>query len=138
MNMDIKKKFIPLLMIVPLLFAGCGNQDQVPIKRQSNQSPVAVGNVFFVRTASEAGGGEVLLVPASAIFHKGELTGVFVVGADNRLSVRWISTGRSMKGYLVVLGGLDKGEIVVGTYSPLLNEGITVIKSMTAEDQNNE
>ena len=88
--------------------------------------------------AHQTDGGEVLLVPATAIFRKGELSGIYVVGADNRLSVRWISTGRSINNNLVVLGGLDKGEIVVGTYSPALQEGVTVIKRVTAEDQTNE
>jgi hypothetical protein len=135
--MDIKKKFFLLLLAMPLLIAGCGNQEQGTKKSRSQEPPVAVESIT-VRTAVEAGGGEVLLVPASAIFHKGELAGIFVVGADNRLSVRWISTGRSLNNDLVVLGGLDKGEIVVGTCSPALQEGVTVIKSVTAEDQTNE
>ena len=135
--MDIKKRFILLVVAIPLLVAGCGNQEQGPKKSRRQEAPVAVESIP-VRTAVEAGGGEVLLVPASAIFRKGELAGIFVVGADNRLSVRWISTGRSMNNDLVVLGGLDKGEIVVGTYSPALQEGVTVIKRVTAEDQTNE
>ena len=137
MSKDIKKRFFLLLVAIPLLFAGCGNQEQWPKKSRSQESPVAVDSIA-VRTAVEAGGGEVLLVPASAIFHKGQLAGIFVVGADSRLSVRWISTGRSMNNDLVVLGGLDKGEFVVGTYSPALQEGVTVIKRVTAEDQTNE
>ena len=136
--MDIKKRVFLLLVAISLLVAGCGNHEQVPIQRSNQVTPLAVGTISPVRTTSEAGGGEVLLVPASAMFRKGELTGVFVVGADNRLSVRWISTGRSMNSDLVVLGGLDKGELVVGTYSPSLDEGVIVIKSVTAEDQTNE
>jgi hypothetical protein len=138
MSMDIKKNFCLLLVVIPLLFSGCGNQEQKPTMRQNKVAPVAVGTISSVRSALGAGGGEVLLVPASAIFRRGELTGTFVVGTDNRLSVRWISTGRSMNNDLVVLGGLDKGEFVVGTYSPALEEGVTVIKSVTAEDQTNE
>jgi hypothetical protein len=139
MSMDIKKRFVLLLVAIPLFVAGCGNQEQGPKKSRSQESPVAVES-SPVRTAVDAGGGEIVLVPATAIFHKGELAGVFVVGADNRLSVRWISTGRSMNNDVVVLGGLDKGEIVVGTFSPALQEGVTIIKSqrVTAEDQTNE
>jgi len=136
--MDIKKKFLTFLVVIPLLFAGCGNQESAPINSRSKASSVVVVSVVAVRSAVATGGDEVLLVPASAIFRKGELTAVFVVGADNRLSLRWISTGRSMQGDLVVLGGLDKGELVVGVYSPSLVEGVTVIKSVTAEDQTHE
>ncbi|MEI7824042.1 MAG: hypothetical protein WCI01_02005 [Chlorobiaceae bacterium] len=138
MSMDIKKRFILFLMAAPLLVAGCSKQEQGSKKSQSQESPPVAVESITIRTAVEVGGAEVLLVPASAIFHKGELAGIFVVGADNRLSVRWISTGRSMNNDLVVLGGLDKGEIVVGTYSPALQEGVTVIKRVTAEDQTNE
>ncbi len=138
MSVDIKKKFFPFLLAISLFFAGCGNHDPESIKSRSQLSPVAVVSVVAVRSAVEAGGDEVLLVPASAIFRKGELTAVFVVGADNRLSVRWISTGRSMQGDVVVLGGLDKGEPVVGVSAPAFVEGVTVIKRVTAEDQTHE
>ncbi len=138
MSADIKMKFFPFLVAIPLLFAGCSNQNSESLKSRSKAAPVAVVSVVAVRSAVEAGGDEVLLVPATAIFHKGELTAVFVVGADNRLTVRWISTGRSMRGDLVVLGGLDKGEFVVGVSAPALVEGVTVIKSVTVEDQTHE
>lgn len=138
MSVDIKKHLFPLLIATPLLFTGCSNREPESIKSRGTVSPAAVVRVVGVRSVVEAGGDEVLLVPASAIFRKGELTAVFVAGADNRLSVRWISTGRFMQGDLVVLGGLDKGEFVVGVYSPELVEGVTVIKRVTAEDQTNE
>jgi hypothetical protein len=138
MSMDIKKN-VSLLMVaaIPLLFLGCSHEVK-PIKKQIQATPVAVGTIATVRSVVWAEGGELMVVPASAIFRRGELTGVFVVGADSRLSVRWISTGRTMNNDLVVLGGLDKGELVVGTYSPALEEGITVIKRVKAEDQTNE
>lgn len=136
MSMDIKKRCL-LLVAIPLFVAGCGNREEP--KKSPIQSPsVEVGAIVPVRALNSTGSGERLLVPVSAIFHKGELTGVFVVGADNRLSVRWISTGRSMNNDLVVLGGLDKGELVVGVYSPALVEGVTVKKRVTVEDQTNE
>jgi hypothetical protein len=138
MSMDIKKNFFLLLVVISLFFSGCSNQEQMEGKKQIQVTPVAVGTIVAVRSADRTGGEEVLLVPASAIFRRGELSGVFVVGADNRLAVRWISTGRRMNHDLVVLGGLDKGEFVVGTYSSALDEGETVIKSVTAEDQTNE
>jgi len=41
-----------------------------------------------------------------------------------------------MQSDVVVLGGLDKGEFIVGTYDPALHEGVTVKKSprVTEED----
>ncbi len=47
----------------------------------------------------------------------------------------WIRIGRSVNGDVVVLGGLDRGELVVGKYNPELVEGITVIKSPRAAEE---
>ena len=85
-----------------------------------------------VRSGSEDGP---LLIPASAPFRNGALAGVLVVGADQRLTLRWIRIGRSVNGDVVVLGGLDRGELVVGKYNPELVEGITVIKSPRAAEE---
>jgi hypothetical protein len=130
MGIPVKKKLLLLPAAGLLFFAGCGNNEVQPIKSAKPELPVAVENIVPVRTAEGAAGeAEILLVPKSAIVRKGELIGILVVGADDRLSLRWIRTGRLMHGDVVVLGGLDKGEIVVGTYNPALNEGVTVIKS---------
>ena len=99
--------------------------------------PAAVEHIVPVRSGGGAAGeAEFLLVPQSAIVRRGELTGILVVGADDRLSLRWIRTGRLMQSDVVVLGGLDKGEFIVGTYDPALHEGVTVKKSprVTEED----
>jgi len=138
MSIDRKKKLVPLLLALFLVFSGCSNHEPEHVRILSPVAPLAVETIVPVLSATEAGGGEVLLVPKSAIFHNGELTGVFVVGTDNRLSMRWISTGRSINGDVVVLGGLNKGEFVVGHYDPALNEGVTVKKSprVTEEVQN--
>jgi hypothetical protein len=130
MDIHIKKKLLLLPVAGLLFFAGCGNNEVQPVKRGKAEPPVAVDNIVPVRTAGDAAGdAEVFLVPKSAIMRQGELAGILVVGADDRLSLRWIRTGRVMHGDIIVLGGLDKGEFVVGTYNPALNEGVTVKKS---------
>ena len=130
MSIPIRKKLLLLPAAGLLFLAGCGNSEVETIKSGKVELPVAVDNIVPVRTAGGAAGDAgVLLVPKSAIVRRGELTGILVVGADDRLSLRWIRTGRVMHGDLVVLGGLDKGEFVVGTYNPALNEGVTVKKS---------
>ena len=129
MSIDIRKRLLFFPAFLPLLFSGCGKQDLKQLEVRTQVPPVVVENIVQVRTAGAEGKAEVLLVPKSAIMHQGELTGILVVGADDRLTLRWIRTGRLMHGDVVVLGGLDKGEFVVGTYNPALNEGVTVIKS---------
>ena len=122
-------------MAVPLLFAGCGNHEPEQARSIKLETPVVVESIVPVRSAGDTSGGELLLVPKSAIFRKGELAGVFVVGANNRLTVRWIRTGRPVNGDLVVLAGLDKGEFVVGVYNAALNEGVTVKKSQRVTEE---
>lgn len=137
--MDTRKKHFLLPAALALFVAGCGNHDeQKPVMSVSQAAPVVVESIVPVRAAGGAGQSGVLLIPSSAVFRIGELSGVLIVGADHRLSQRWIRTGRRVNGDLVVLGGLDKGELVVGKYNPGLTEGVTVIKSqkVTKEVQN--
>jgi len=125
-----RKRLLLLPALLPLLFMGCSKEELSPVQSVTQVQSAAVADIVPVRTAEGADEeGEVMLVPKSAIVRQGELTGIFVVGADDRLSLRWIRTGRSMNGDVVVVGGLDKGEFVVGTYDPALNEGVTVKKS---------
>jgi hypothetical protein len=139
MGIPIKKKILLLPAAGLLFLSGCGNSEVPPVKIGKAEPAVTVENIVPVRTAGGAEGeAEVLLVPKKSIVRQGELTGILVVGADDRLSMRWIRTGRlMMNGDVVVLGGLDKEESVVGTYNPALNEGVTVKKSqrVTEEDQ---
>ncbi|MEI8185542.1 MAG: hypothetical protein WCG19_02490 [Chlorobiaceae bacterium] len=129
MGIHFKKQLLVLSAAGFLFLAGCGSNELQPLKSGTAEVPVVVDNIVKVRTAGAAGETEVLLVPRSAIVRQGELTGIFVVGDDDRLSLRWIRTGRLIHGDIVVLGGLDKGEFVVGIYNPALNEGVTVKKS---------
>jgi hypothetical protein len=134
-SMDKKKKLFLLPAALALLLAGCGTHEEKPVTAVSQAAPVAVESIVPVREAGVPGQSERLLVPAKAVFHNGELSGVLVVGADNRISQRWIRLGRSMNGDVVVLGGVDKGELVVGVYNPELGEGVTVIKSQKVTEE---
>ncbi|MBF0586392.1 hypothetical protein INT08_04255 [Prosthecochloris sp. N3] len=69
------------------------------------------------------GGEDVIAVPSSAVFMRGQLEGLQVLGPDGAMSVRWVRTGSEMDGTVAVLSGLDAGEIVVVPYDPSLEEG---------------
>ncbi len=138
--MHLRNKLFLLPALLPLFFTGCGPHEPLPAKSGSPVSTVAVESIVPVRSSGHAPAAEELLVPKSAIFMKGDLEGVLVVGAGDLISVRWIRTGRSLNGDRVVLGGLEKGELVVGKYSAAINEGVTVKKSprVTEEKNTNE
>lgn len=68
---------------------------------------------MLVKTAFETGSGEVLVVPGRAVVHRSEVTGVYVVAPDGRVSLRHIRLGRDNEdGTYSVLSGLSVGERV--------------------------
>jgi RND family efflux transporter MFP subunit len=67
---------------------------------------------LFARLEFPAPGGEArLLVPESAVFARGGLSGVFVV-ADGRARLRWVAVGESAGGTTEVRAGVEVGERV--------------------------
>lgn len=62
-----------------------------------------------VKVAFHTGQAQRLLVPASAIVRRGELQGVYVIGADG-VSLRQVRTGERYGERIEVLAGLDGGE----------------------------
>lgn len=53
-----------------------------------------------------------LTVPATALVHRGELTGVFIA-KDGHAELRWVSLGEGAGGQLPVRSGLKEGERVI-------------------------
>lgn len=58
-----------------------------------------------------------LVVPASALVHEGDLTGVYLA-AEGGARLRWVRPGRSFGDSVEVLAGLRDGDQVVGTAAP--------------------
>jgi RND family efflux transporter MFP subunit len=68
---------------------------------------------MLTKVAFKVGEARELVVPADAIVHRSEVTGVYVVADDGRVSFRQIRTGKdSDDGWIVVLAGLEAGEKV--------------------------
>lgn len=68
---------------------------------------------MFVKVAFAVGERERLVIPDSAVVYRGEMTGVYVVDADDRVSLRQVRVGRVQDDDLIeVLAGLDAGEQV--------------------------
>jgi RND family efflux transporter MFP subunit len=51
-----------------------------------------------------------LLVPPSALTRRGQLTGLYLLGPDDRPSLRWIETGDSLEIGVHVVAGLREGD----------------------------
>jgi len=78
--------------------------------------PEGIKDLFpgmFVKTAFTVGEREDLLIPSAAVVYRSEVTGVYVLTTDGRISLRHIRLGRkSDDGMVAILSGLDKGERV--------------------------
>jgi len=95
--------------IVPVSAAGSRSFTvKVDLPAAEGLSTGLFGRAYFVR-----GKIEVLSAPAAAVIDRGQLTGVFVVGADGAARWRLIRTGRRCPQCVEVLSGLDAGETVV-------------------------
>lgn len=69
---------------------------------------------------------QALTVPATALVRRGQLTFVFVVGADARAHLRAVSVGAGTADIVEVLAGITAGEAVVRAPAPTLVDGSPV------------
>ncbi len=83
---------------------------------------------MFVRGKFQTGFREALLVPASALVHRGQLTGIFTVSENGLARLRWVRVGRrSGDGSSAeILSGLSAGERYVPEPPVGLVDGATV------------
>ncbi len=68
---------------------------------------------MFGRFQLDKGTSQTLTVPASALVQRGEMTSVFVVGADGIARLRWVKLGRRFEEQAEILSGVDVGERVL-------------------------
>lgn len=64
-----------------------------------------------------------LMIPQSALVHRGQLTGIYAISEDNRAVLRWIRTGRFYDDMIEVVSGLSEGERIVSTADENLRQG---------------
>jgi len=85
-----------------------------------------VGSSFrsgaFGRVAVPGEGGQVIVVPATALVQRGQLEQVFVV-ADDKALLRLVKTGRVAAGKVVILSGLEADAWVVVNPAADLRDG---------------
>jgi RND family efflux transporter MFP subunit len=81
---------------------------------------------MYARALFERGDREALLVPATAIIHRGQLRGLFVVDDAGRARLRWVRLGRELEDGIEVLSGLTSGERFVVSPPSALTDGSPV------------
>jgi hypothetical protein len=65
-----------------------------------------------VKVAFAVGGAQRLALPVDALMHRGEIDGVYVIGADNSVGLRLVRLGHTSGDAVEVLSGLAAGERV--------------------------
>ncbi|MDO5624173.1 MAG: hypothetical protein Q4G71_05755 [Pseudomonadota bacterium] len=73
----------------------------------------AQGQLARLQWATPGEAGQRLLIPASAVVRRAEVTAVYVVGEGARPQLRLLRLGPAQGGQVEVLSGLDAGESVV-------------------------
>jgi RND family efflux transporter MFP subunit len=90
-------------------------------------SRVDLRSGMFARVEIIVGESQLMAIPSSAIVRQGQLTGLFVVTAENTARFRLIRTGRNMgDGMVEVLSGLPDSTRFVVNPSPELVDGASV------------
>lgn len=85
----------------------------IPDKEAENLKAGMYVNVFIPRNGKEEVSSATLTIPLESVIKKEDLTGVYVVGANNLASLRWIRLGKTSGDRVEVLSGLMKSESFV-------------------------
>ncbi|UZJ37450.1 hypothetical protein [Prosthecochloris sp. SCSIO W1103] len=109
-----------------VLFTGCGGKKTESSNVGGESRTVVVESIATVQLGTAGDGRPMLLVPSGALFMRGQLEGVQVVGDDDIVSIRWIRAGKAVGDYTEVLSGLGTGEAVVVPYVKGVREGDNV------------
>ncbi|HSB40339.1 MAG TPA: efflux RND transporter periplasmic adaptor subunit [Methylomirabilota bacterium] len=81
---------------------------------------------LFGRARFPAGERQALLVPIAALVERGQLTAVYVVGADDVAHLRLVTAGARHADRVEILSGLAGGERVVVEGAPRVSDGARV------------
>jgi HlyD family secretion protein len=91
---------------------------------------------MFARLELSRGSQQVFRVPASSLVQRGQLQGIYVVGADKRAELRWIKTGKTEGTQVQIQSGLSAGERVILAPSQSLSDGQAVTFTEEKPDAN--
>jgi RND family efflux transporter MFP subunit len=83
---------------------------------------------MFARVNVPVGQRIAICVPPESILERGQLRGLFVVGEQDRVRLRWVRLGRSGPFGVEVLSGLEGNETIVVSSQIPLREGDRVVR----------
>jgi RND family efflux transporter MFP subunit len=86
----------------------------------------AIRSGMFARAVIKIGEKRMMRIPVSAVVSQGQLTGIFIVSAEQIARFRLIRTGRRFGDTLEVITGIDDGQLFVVKPLPTLVDGAHV------------
>lgn len=88
---------------------------------------------MFGRLQLEKGSSQTLVIPRSALIERGKLTGVFVVGEDGVVRLRWIKAGRRIPARVAAVSGAPDAPLIDEQAEVLsgLNDGERILADAT-------
>lgn len=89
-------------------------------------SGMFVGVSIPIKDNTAQTGGDMLMIPLSAIVHREELTGVYTVSSNNTAILRWLRLGKTYGDKVEVLSGLSKDEQFISQSEGKLFNGVPV------------
>ena len=83
-------------------------------------------NVSIASTSGSSDLGDITVVPASAIVHRDQLTGIYTINDNETASLRWVKLGRAYGDNVEVLSGLSSQEKFILASEGKLYNGVPV------------
>lgn len=90
-----------------------------------NTPPIPSG--FFAKIRQPGAARTVPVVPMTALYQRGQMTGLFTVSQTNQAVLRWVRLGAIADGYAEVLSGLAPGERYIASANTRLYDGLPVV-----------
>ena len=104
-----------------------GSQFEAKILLNANAAKSAdLYSGMFATVLHETGTQKMIRVPQSSLVKRGQLTGLYAIGPNNKALLRWVRTGKTYGDSIEILSGLNNGEKYVLSGENKLYDGAIV------------
>lgn len=105
-----------------------GGQYMVKVVLEESDANILSGMYANVRFPNKRKTMDAIMIPADAIVHRGQLTGIYTVSQSNTAVLRWLRLGRTYGDQVEVLSGLSPDEEYIVKAAGKLYNGARISK----------
>lgn len=102
---------------------------KIALKNATNLMPRMIGRVELPGESHSA-----IVIPQSALLKRGQLEGVYVVGANNIAQLRWVKTGNVKDSKVEIVSGLKEQERIITRNIEQLSNGQQVVSNLLVKN----